>query len=33
MQLEAYGEERLNVPTPDGTVERLNRRVEIMFQN
>jgi outer membrane protein OmpA-like peptidoglycan-associated protein len=33
MQLEAYGEERLMVPTPDGTVERMNRRVEIMFQN
>ncbi len=33
MQLEAYGEERLMVPTPDGTVERMNRRVEVMFQN
>jgi len=33
MRLEAYGEERLMVPTPDGTVEPLNRRVEIMFQN
>ncbi len=33
MRLEAYGEERLMVPTPDGVVERLNRRVEVMFQN
>jgi outer membrane protein OmpA-like peptidoglycan-associated protein len=33
MQLEAYGEERLMVATPDGTVERMNRRVEVMFQN
>jgi len=33
MQLEAYGEERLAVPTGDGTVERMNRRVEVMFQN
>ncbi|MGB0695475.1 MAG: OmpA family protein [Rhodospirillaceae bacterium] len=32
MTLEAYGEERLAVPTPDGTPERLNRRVEITFR-
>ncbi len=32
MTLEAYGEERLAVPTPDSTVERLNRRVEIYFR-
>ncbi|MBB4265592.1 OmpA family protein [Roseospira visakhapatnamensis] len=33
MRLEAYGEERLMVPTADGVVERQNRRVEVMFQN
>lgn len=32
MTLEAYGEERLAVPTGDGVVERGNRRVEIMFE-
>lgn len=29
--LEAYGEDRLKVPTDDGVRERLNRRVEISF--
>jgi outer membrane protein OmpA-like peptidoglycan-associated protein len=32
MTLEAYGEERLAVPTADGVVEKMNRRVEIMFK-
>ncbi|WP_413206534.1 OmpA family protein [Rhodospirillum sp. A1_3_36] len=32
MTLEAYGEERLAVPTADGVVEKLNRRVEIIFK-
>jgi outer membrane protein OmpA-like peptidoglycan-associated protein len=32
MTLEAYGEERLAIPTADGVVEQKNRRVEIMFK-
>ncbi|ABC24122.1 OmpA family protein [Rhodospirillum rubrum] len=31
LTLEAYGEERLAVPTADGVVEQQNRRVEVVF--
>ncbi|GEO80483.1 OmpA family protein [Pararhodospirillum oryzae] len=33
MTLEAYGEERLAVPTPDNVTEVRNRRTEISFEN
>jgi len=32
MALEAYGEEQLQIKTPDDMVEARNRRVEIVFR-
>ena len=32
MRVEAYGEERPEVNRPDGTQERRNRRVDVIFE-